>query len=127
MDEGSKTHKGHIAMATYGYARVSTADQDLTVQREALKAAGCEIIREEKISGTSRQGRKELQTLLEFLRKGDTLGRHAAGSPRSIHGRPIQHRERVAGEGRRVEGHGATCGYIDCCGKGVLPDARGLR
>ncbi len=60
-------------MATYGYARVSTADQDLTVQREALKAAGCEIIREEKISGTSRQGRKELQTLLEFLRTGDTL------------------------------------------------------
>lgn len=60
-------------MAIYGYARVSTADQDLTVQREALKAAGCEIIREEKISGTSRQGRKELQTLLEFLRSGDTL------------------------------------------------------
>ena len=30
-------------------------------------------IREEKISGTSRQGRKELETLLEFLRNGDTL------------------------------------------------------
>ncbi|SLN76867.1 DNA-invertase hin [Roseovarius gaetbuli] len=60
-------------MSTYGYARVSTADQDLTIQREALKAAGCEIIREEKISGTSRQGRAELKTLLEFLREGDTL------------------------------------------------------
>ncbi|MGY9046783.1 resolvase [Puniceibacterium antarcticum] len=60
-------------MSTYGYARVSTADQDLTLQREALKAAGCEIIREEKISGTSRQGREELKTLLEFLRQGDTL------------------------------------------------------
>jgi DNA invertase Pin-like site-specific DNA recombinase len=60
-------------MATYGYARVSTTGQDLTIQREALKAAGCEIIREEKISGTSRQGRDELQTLLEFLREGDTL------------------------------------------------------
>jgi DNA invertase Pin-like site-specific DNA recombinase len=60
-------------MATYGYARVSTTDQDLTIQREALQAAGCEIIREEKISGTSRQGREELKTLLEFLRQGDTL------------------------------------------------------
>lgn len=60
-------------MATYGYARVSTTDQDLTIQREALRAAGCEIIREEMISGTSRQGREELRTLLEFLRDGDTL------------------------------------------------------
>ncbi len=60
-------------MATYGYARVSTTDQDLTIQREALQVAGCEIIREEKISGTSRQGREELRTLLEFLREGDTL------------------------------------------------------
>jgi DNA invertase Pin-like site-specific DNA recombinase len=60
-------------MATYGYARVSTEDQDLSIQREALKAAGCEIIREEKISGTSRQGREELETLMQFLREGDTL------------------------------------------------------
>lgn len=60
-------------MATCGYARVSTSDQDLTIQREALKAAGCEIIREEKVSGTSRQGRDELNILLEFLRSGDVL------------------------------------------------------
>ncbi|SDX41433.1 recombinase family protein [Litoreibacter albidus] len=60
-------------MAIYGYARVSTTDQDLTIQRKALDAAGCEIIREEKVSGTSRQGRVELKTLLEFLRDGDTL------------------------------------------------------
>lgn len=60
-------------MATYGYARVSTADQDLTIQRDALNAAGCEIIREEKISGTSRQGRNELKTLMDFLREGDVL------------------------------------------------------
>lgn len=60
-------------MATYGYARVSTADQDLTIQRDALKAAGCEIIREEKISGTSRQGREELKNLMDFLREGDVL------------------------------------------------------
>jgi DNA invertase Pin-like site-specific DNA recombinase len=60
-------------MAIYGYARVSSSDQDVSAQREALKAAGCEIIREEKVSGTSRQGREELRTLLEFLREGDTL------------------------------------------------------
>jgi len=60
-------------MAIYGYARVSSTDQDVSTQREALKAAGCEIIREEKVSGTSREGREELKTLLEFLREGDTL------------------------------------------------------
>jgi DNA invertase Pin-like site-specific DNA recombinase len=57
----------------YGYARVSSDDQDLTVQREALKAAGCEVIREEKVSGGSREGRQELEMLLSFLRPGDTL------------------------------------------------------
>jgi DNA invertase Pin-like site-specific DNA recombinase len=57
----------------YGYARVSTIDQDLHIQHEALKAVGCEVIREEKVSGTSRKGRGELETLLQFLRKGDTL------------------------------------------------------
>ena len=60
-------------MTVYGYARVSTIDQDLTVQQDALKAAGCEIVRAEKVSGTSRAGREELETLLEFLREGDTL------------------------------------------------------
>lgn len=57
----------------YGYARVSTADQDLTVQLEALRKVGCETIREEKRSGRSREGRDELNTLLAFLRAGDTL------------------------------------------------------
>ena len=60
-------------MAAYGYARVSTTDQDLTTQVEKLTAAGCTIIREEKVSGTTREGRTELDTLLAFLRKGDVL------------------------------------------------------
>ena len=60
-------------MTTYGYARVSTTDQDLTVQQEALQNAGCEIVRSEKVSGASVQGRDELNTLLEFLRDGDEL------------------------------------------------------
>ena len=57
----------------YGYARVSTTDQDLTVQIDALQKAGCENIRQEKVSGTSVQGRDELNILLEFLREGDEL------------------------------------------------------
>ncbi len=60
-------------MKTYGYARVSSFDQDHTLQIAALKAAGCDIVRAEKASGTSRSGRSELQTLLEFMRSGDTL------------------------------------------------------
>lgn len=60
-------------MAIYGYARVSTTDQDLTVQETALKAAGCDVIRAEKASGTSRSDRAELDTLMQFLRSGDTL------------------------------------------------------
>jgi DNA invertase Pin-like site-specific DNA recombinase len=57
----------------YGYARCSSAQQDTSIQIDALTKAGCEIIREEKVSGTSLQGRTELQTLLEFLREGDEL------------------------------------------------------
>ena len=60
-------------MTIYGYARVSTTEQDLTIQREALKTAGCETIRAEKADGASRSGRTELNTLMEFMRKGDVL------------------------------------------------------
>ena len=60
-------------MPRYGYARVSTTDQDLTIQREALKRAGCVVIREEKVSGASRQGRTELRTVLDFVTEGDEL------------------------------------------------------
>lgn len=57
----------------YGYARVSTTEQDLSTQVEKLRQAGCNVIREEKASGTSREGRTELATLMQFLRAGDTL------------------------------------------------------
>jgi DNA invertase Pin-like site-specific DNA recombinase len=60
-------------MPLYGYARVSSEDQDLSLQIEKLKAARCEIIRSEKRTGTTRESRRELETLLEFLRPGDTL------------------------------------------------------
>src|ERR1700712_157940 len=60
-------------MARIGYARVSTIDQDLDVQLAKLKAEGCAIIRSEKVSGGSRDGRAELATVLAFLRPGDEL------------------------------------------------------
>jgi DNA invertase Pin-like site-specific DNA recombinase len=63
-------------MATFGYARVSTTDQSLTIQVEALEKAGCgrDHIWEEKRSGTTRAGRDQLDKLLSaVLRKGDTL------------------------------------------------------
>lgn len=60
-------------MARIGYARVSTLDQDLEVQQARLKAEGCAVIRSEKVSGASRDGRTELATIIEFLRPGDEL------------------------------------------------------
>jgi len=60
-------------MAIYGYARVSTLSQDTEVQVQKLKEAGCSVIRTEKVSGASRDGRTELQTILDFLTEGDTL------------------------------------------------------
>lgn len=60
-------------MANIGYARVSTVDQDLVLQRTALKAAGCTVIHEEKATGTGTSGRKELATILDFIAAGDVL------------------------------------------------------
>ena len=55
-----------------GYARVSTHDQNLTLQREALINAGCEKVFEDKVSGT-RADRPGLSKTLEMLRDGATL------------------------------------------------------
>ena len=55
-----------------GYARVSTQDQNLDLQSEALTKAGCEKIFNDKISG-SRAERPGLTKALEMLREGDTL------------------------------------------------------
>lgn len=56
-----------------GYARVSTTDQNLDRQVEALERAGAEKIFQEKMSGKSMTERLELQKALQFLRKKDTL------------------------------------------------------
>jgi DNA invertase Pin-like site-specific DNA recombinase len=55
-----------------GYARVSTVDQDLALQRDALRQAGCERIFEEAASG-AKENRPELAKALDHMRKGDTL------------------------------------------------------
>ncbi|ARO57153.1 resolvase [Methylorubrum zatmanii] len=60
-------------MARIGYARVSTLDQDLEGQLARLSAEGCTLIRSEKVSGGSREGRTELATVIAFLRPGDEL------------------------------------------------------
>jgi DNA invertase Pin-like site-specific DNA recombinase len=57
----------------FGYARVSTTDQDLALQREALEGIGVNTIFEEKASGARRDGRTELQKVLSVLGEGDAL------------------------------------------------------
>ena len=61
-----------IDMAVYGYARVSTDGQSLAAQLAELKAAKCEKIFQEKISG-ARSDRKQLLRLMGLLAKGDVL------------------------------------------------------
>ncbi len=56
----------------FGYARVSKNEQNLDAQLQKLQAAGCEEIFMEKISG-AKDDRKELNRLLDKLRKGDTV------------------------------------------------------
>ncbi len=56
-----------------GYARVSTVDQNLDLQRDALQRAGCGQIYEDKASGRAKSNRPELGAALRALRAGDTL------------------------------------------------------
>ncbi len=63
---------GHLI----GYARVSSTDQSTATQEAALRATGCTIVRTEKVSGRSREGRSELESIMDFIRHGDTLVVH---------------------------------------------------
>lgn len=56
----------------YGYARVSTQQQDLEVQLQQLQAENCEVIYKEKFTGTNME-REELKKVLSLLKDGDTL------------------------------------------------------
>ena len=55
-----------------GCARVSTDDQDLALQRAALREAGCRRLHEEKLSG-ARRDRPQLARLLDQVREGDVV------------------------------------------------------
>lgn len=55
-----------------GYARVSTKDQSLNLQKDALKKAGCKKIYSEQISG-AKSDRPKLNDLIKHLRKGDVI------------------------------------------------------
>ena len=74
-------------MAVYGYARVSTDGQSLSAQLAELKAAKCEKIFQEKISG-ARSDRKQLAKLMALLAKGDVLVCHPARPVGAIDTRP---------------------------------------
>ncbi|WP_100408480.1 recombinase family protein [Bacillus solitudinis] len=63
-------------MAIYGYARVSSADQNLDRQISSLNNAGCEIIFEEKVSGVTTE-RPELKKLLATVKKSDMVVVHS--------------------------------------------------
>tara|TARA_B000000557_G_scaffold135956_1_gene110353 strand:+ start:176 stop:715 length:540 start_codon:yes stop_codon:yes gene_type:complete len=54
------------------YIRVSSSSQSLDLQREAVQKENVDKIFEEKVSGTSTQGRDKLKEMLEFVREGDT-------------------------------------------------------
>jgi DNA invertase Pin-like site-specific DNA recombinase len=59
-------------LANVGYARVSTVDQDTALQRDALAAAGCKKVFEDRASG-ARTDRAGLQSALDYVREGDIL------------------------------------------------------
>ena len=63
-------------MAKYGYARCSSLSQSTDIQVAALKKAGCEVVRAEKKSGSTIEGRTELAGLMDFMRDGDVLCIH---------------------------------------------------
>src|SRR5215217_6411950 len=89
----------YLKMARIGYARVSTTDQDLTTQLKRLKAAGCEIIRSEKVTGTTRQGRAELASIIEFLRRGRRIGGDPDRPVSPLNRRPAGHRTGAQAQG----------------------------
>ena len=91
-------------MQRIGYARVSSADQDTAAQVAALHEAGCTIVRQETGSGTTTTGRTELQSVLQFLRQGDSL----VVTRIDRLARPIGDLVQIVAT---IEGHGATL----CC------------
>ncbi|MEM1503415.1 recombinase family protein [Domibacillus sp. 8LH] len=57
----------------YGYARVSSAGQNLDAQLKQLKEAGCNVIYQEKVSGRKKEDREQFNVLLKTMKKGDSI------------------------------------------------------
>jgi predicted site-specific integrase-resolvase len=106
-----------------GYARMSTLDQNLDSQIQALRKAGCKKIFRDKVSGTSRE-RPEFQRMIDQIRNGDTvivwkldrLARSTATSWRRCTGgwRPLSVAMRTLSEyhnSRRQADHDRVRGY----------------
>jgi hypothetical protein len=74
-----------------GYARVSTDDQDLRLQRAALLEVGCKRVFEEKVSGASVIGRNWRDCSTRRCRC-----RHASRSPRPLDARLAGHRRQTS-------------------------------
>jgi hypothetical protein len=73
MGKGRARSSSHrLATMIYGYARVSTAAQDESGQVAQLKAAGCEKVFREKITGTTAD-RPQLRALMKKLAPGDVV------------------------------------------------------
>ncbi|WP_336882276.1 recombinase family protein [Priestia koreensis] len=60
-------------MTKYGYARVSSLQQDLTTQLNQLSANGCDIVFKEKVSGRNKDKRSEFKLLLDKVQEGDII------------------------------------------------------
>ena len=85
----------NTSAARIGYARVSTADQNLDAQLAAPEAARCTMVRTETGGGATLAGRPELRTILDFIHPGETLVvtriDRLARSMRALHSDPIFH------------------------------------
>ena len=91
-----------------GYARVPTTDQNLSIQRDRLYAAGCEKLFEEKTSGARKK-----RPALKHLRADDGRCRHLHGPPRALHVRAAAHRGDYRGKTRRTAVHCRALGRYD--------------
>ena len=69
----TKGIKGREAGQPISGQALSSADQRLEIQEDALRAAGCTVIRAEKVSGGKITGRDQLATVLDFIQSGDVL------------------------------------------------------
>jgi DNA invertase Pin-like site-specific DNA recombinase len=89
----------------YGYARVSTDAQDLTSQLAQLKAAGCDKVFREKITGTTAD-RPQLQKLMKVLAPGDVVITPTTSR------RPVSISRRMASRSRSTATSTASFGSI---------------